>query len=134
MDNNNNKYKFVEDFISSSSTTQDPNLIIKNSKAFYEKLMQDVNEMVEKKDFDGLQDTFSNVTDILKKELDKVCIEKGVSMDQLKTLLENPLNFQPENWMALQNLKDDMQSDLPNPKKVKNKNKKFKKRKNWASV
>lgn len=131
----NDKYKFVEDFIDSSSKASDPNTILENSKAFYEKLMKDINNKIKEKDFDGLQNSLQNITGILQNELEKICKEKGISMEDLQKILQNPLNYKSQDWNSLQGLKEDMKSDFSKfNKKDKIKKNKKKNKKGWAAV
>jgi hypothetical protein len=131
------KYKFVEDFINSSSKASDPSAILENSKVFYERLMKDINNMIKEKDFEGLQDTLQSISQILQSELGKVCKEKGISMEELQKILQNPLNYKSQDWNSLKDLKEDMKSDFSKfnkDKKDKIKKKKNKKIKGWAAV
>ncbi|KPK33659.1 MAG: hypothetical protein AMS24_00305 [Chlamydiae bacterium SM23_39] len=127
MDNNKKDNNFIDDFLTiSSSNSLDPKVLLENSKIFYEKLMAKVQELLEKKDFEGLQEVFKSITTQLQGELERIANQYGIPKEELQKMMNNPMDIS-KDLFALKDLQEEKD------KKIK-KNKSNKIKKNWTSV
>lgn len=124
------RFLFVEDFVRSSFELKDPKEMIEASKGFYNDFMVAIQEMMEEEE--DVQEAIFYVQEMINKELEKVCKKNGISMETMQKLIQDPKNFKPQDWKALQDMKTELSNRGKKQEKVK-KNKKLKK-KNWSAV
>jgi len=131
-DNKKDNLNMVDDFLNMSKAVKDPKDIIENSKSFFGDLMNNIESMVDNKDYDKLESTFKTISQKLQNELESISAKYGVSVEEMQKLINDPKNFKQEDWNSLQDLKDQIEPD----KTVKQAQKvnKLKNKNNWTAV
>lgn len=126
------QFGFVRDYIRSAFRAKDTNSVIENSKIFFSNLMDTIGRLSQEGDI-APEEILEHISSTLKSELEEVCKEYGVSMEQMRQLVNDPNSFKPEDWQSLQKLKEDLALEVARP--IKHKKQKIKKnKKSWAAV
>ena len=89
--------KLLERFFNDVKDQKDVNISISKSKEFLEELFGISNELMEKQDFDALSEFLETVQEKIRGYLEKVCKEKGVSMEEVEKLMNIPMQL-PESF------------------------------------
>ena len=126
-------FSFIDDYIKSSLNAKNSNDVIESSKAFFNTLMESIQGLMSKGDMRP-EEIFEYISKLLQNQLEGVCKQYGISKEEMQKIISDPMNFKPEDWMALQNLKGELLDESSRKKGNNKKAKVKKKKKNWAAV